>query len=211
MPEQFEAREFSTPPGRWYLTAATTDETDQTQQFLSEDAAKAIAALLNRPIPMSATVDSSNRPQVADHHVSRRMKVIPWAKTLAPGTADDMRMAQAIVDSDAVLRVYAATEWDCLDDDGKLWLAAIVREAQRLALVSAQGKGMFESGYIACWSDTFMKDGSHTPPITDAVIERAWDIYLATREATHTVDCASFLIASPGPCDCGYGEVSADG
>ena len=46
---------------------------------------------------------------------------------------EDFRLAHAIVDSDPVLRVYAATEWDCLDDDGKTWLAVIIREASRQA------------------------------------------------------------------------------
>lgn len=36
--------------------------------------------------------------------------------------------AAAVVESDAVIRTYAAVEWDCLGDDGKDWLAAIIRE-----------------------------------------------------------------------------------
>lgn len=40
-------------------------------------------------------------------------------------------MAAAVVDSPAVLSVYAACEWDCLDDDGKSWVEAIVRETVR--------------------------------------------------------------------------------
>lgn len=38
--------------------------------------------------------------------------------------------AQAIVDSDEVLRVFAACEWDCLSEDGQVWIAAIVKLAQ---------------------------------------------------------------------------------
>ncbi|AYO78346.1 hypothetical protein EBF16_16485 [Sphingobium yanoikuyae] len=45
-------------------------------------------------------------------------------------TDEDFRLAHAIVDSDPVLRIYAATEWDCLNDDGKTWLAVIIREAR---------------------------------------------------------------------------------
>ncbi|WHO37854.1 hypothetical protein PMI04_014935 [Sphingobium sp. AP49] len=48
-------------------------------------------------------------------------------------TPAELRLAHAIVDSDPVLRVFAAVEWDCLGDDGKQWIAVIIREAQRLA------------------------------------------------------------------------------
>lgn len=36
--------------------------------------------------------------------------------------------AEEITNSDPVLRIFAACEWECLNDDGKLWVAAIVRE-----------------------------------------------------------------------------------
>lgn len=50
-----------------------------------------------------------------------------------------MAIAEDIADSDAVLRsAYAAVEWDCLDDNGKEWIAAIVRETLARA---AEGKG----------------------------------------------------------------------
>lgn len=38
--------------------------------------------------------------------------------------------ARTVVGSDPVIRVFAACEWDELHDDGKVWLATIVREAQ---------------------------------------------------------------------------------
>lgn len=38
-------------------------------------------------------------------------------------------MAHEIAKSDPVLRVYAAPEWDELNDDGKLWIVEIVRQA----------------------------------------------------------------------------------
>ncbi len=42
--------------------------------------------------------------------------------------------AEAICDSDAVMRAtYTACEWECLDENGKEWIAAIVREAQAQA------------------------------------------------------------------------------
>jgi len=35
----------------------------------------------------------------------------------------------------------------------------------------------FEVGYGACWADGFIKNGSKAPfPLTDAVIDRAWQI-----------------------------------
>lgn len=37
-------------------------------------------------------------------------------------------IAAAINDSDPLMAIYAAPEWDCLHDDGKLWVAALVRE-----------------------------------------------------------------------------------
>ena len=42
-------------------------------------------------------------------------------------------LTASIVDSDPVLRTFAAPEWDCLDDDGKAWLCAIVGETMRRA------------------------------------------------------------------------------
>jgi hypothetical protein len=42
-----------------------------------------------------------------------------------------LAIAQQVVDSDNVISVYAACEWDELHDDGKLWVSAIVEEARR--------------------------------------------------------------------------------
>lgn len=42
-----------------------------------------------------------------------------------------LAIAQEIANSEAVLGVYAASEWDELHDDGKLWISAIVAEARR--------------------------------------------------------------------------------
>jgi len=41
--------------------------------------------------------------------------------------------ARAVADSDAVLRVYAAPEFDEMGDDGKEWIRALVVEARRTA------------------------------------------------------------------------------
>lgn len=131
MSEKLEAREFRNPAGRWYLTLATANEANPAEQFLSEDQAKGIADTLNRPIPMAASVEGSNRPRVEDT-IARRMKVIPWPGTPL-ATPEELRLAHAIVDSDPVLRVFAAVEWDCLDENGKKWIAIIIREAARQA------------------------------------------------------------------------------
>jgi hypothetical protein len=40
-----------------------------------------------------------------------------------------IREAEAVVESDPVVSSYASCEWDCLHEDGQLWIAAIVREA----------------------------------------------------------------------------------
>lgn len=51
------------------------------------------------------------------------------------------RTAAAIVDSGPVISTYAACEWDCLSDDGKQWIMAIVKEAagrHRAALEAIQ-------------------------------------------------------------------------
>lgn len=51
-----------------------------------------------------------------------RAEFIPSQKQLSE--------AEAIVDSHEVLSAFAACEWDCLNDDGKVWIAAIVKAAQ---------------------------------------------------------------------------------
>lgn len=48
-------------------------------------------------------------------------------------TADEMRFAEAMVNSDAALRVFSSTEWDELGDDGKAWITVVIREAMRIA------------------------------------------------------------------------------
>lgn len=45
-------------------------------------------------------------------------------------------LAREIVDSDPVIRVYAAPEWDELGDDGKEWVAAIVYEVLKKSAAS---------------------------------------------------------------------------
>lgn len=42
----------------------------------------------------------------------------------------DFKVAARVVDSDPVTCAYAACEWDELSDDGKVWIAAIVRESR---------------------------------------------------------------------------------
>lgn len=45
-------------------------------------------------------------------------------------TAALLREAEAVVNSPAVIRTFAACEWDELGEDGQAWIAAIVAEAQ---------------------------------------------------------------------------------
>lgn len=42
-------------------------------------------------------------------------------------------VAESVVNSAAVMSIYAACEWDCLDSDGKDWIMAIIRETLRRA------------------------------------------------------------------------------
>ena len=106
-PAQYEAREFRTPDGRWYITRADASEADPAQQFLSSEEAQGIAAMLNLAAPAGA------------------------GTTPLP-TPAELRLAHAIVDSNPVLRTYAACEWNSLDENGQAWIAVIIREAQRL-------------------------------------------------------------------------------
>jgi hypothetical protein len=48
-------------------------------------------------------------------------------------TTADLAIAQQIVDSEQVISVYTAIEWDEMDPAGQTWLAAIVREAAHKA------------------------------------------------------------------------------
>lgn len=48
-------------------------------------------------------------------------------------TSDFLMVAAMIVDSDPVIRTFAASEWDELHDDGKNWVAAIIRETLAFA------------------------------------------------------------------------------
>lgn len=55
------------------------------------------------------------------------------AQYRAKPISDYMVQAEAIVESGPVIGVYASCEWDCLDENGKEWVAAIVREAMARA------------------------------------------------------------------------------
>ena len=52
-------------------------------------------------------------------------------------TARDHRIAREVVDSHPVVSAYASCAWDELHDDGRVWMAAVVREAQARAAPSA--------------------------------------------------------------------------
>lgn len=63
-------------------------------------------------------------------------------------SAEDHRRAQAIVDSDPVLRTFGAVEWDCLNDDGREWLAIIIREAMALSAEEPVGEVVLFGGSL---------------------------------------------------------------
>lgn len=52
-------------------------------------------------------------------------------KRLPNPVADDWALAASINNCDAVMKVYAAPEWDELSDDGKAWVVALVQEMRR--------------------------------------------------------------------------------
>lgn len=54
----------------------------------------------------------------------------PLPRFVQPGPAD-MRLAAHVVDSHPVISAYASCEWDELSSDGRVWIAAVVREAVR--------------------------------------------------------------------------------
>lgn len=53
----------------------------------------------------------------------------PLPPFIQPSTSE-MMAAEQIVDSRPVISAFAASEWDELNSDGQVWIAAIVREAR---------------------------------------------------------------------------------
>lgn len=158
-PAQYEARAFTIPDGRWYICRVAASDLDEEQRFLSEPEAQGICAMLNLAAPAGA------------------------GRTPLP-TQDEMRLAHAIVDSNPVLGVYAAPEWHSLTEDAQQWAAVLIREAKALAQKQADTRTMFEAGFLACWSEAFVKGGKRAPfELTDAALDRAWEIHVATRES----------------------------
>ena len=105
-PPQYEARPFKIPDGRWYICRAASDDLDEDQRFLSEPEAQGIVAMLNLAAPTGV------------------------GRTPLP-TQEELRLAHAIVDSNPVLRVHAAPEWQELAEDAQQWAAVLIREARR--------------------------------------------------------------------------------
>jgi len=67
-------------------------------------------------------------------------------------------LAESIVDSQPVVATYAACEWDCLDENGKVWIAAIVGEAiRRTQGVARVGQGKHPS-HVTRFSDASSYD-----------------------------------------------------
>lgn len=65
--------------------------------------------------------------------MNRLIESMSAAQIRALPTTDFLIVASLIADSDPVLRTFAASEWDELHDDGKLWVAAIIRETLAFA------------------------------------------------------------------------------
>lgn len=65
--------------------------------------------------------------------MNRLIESMSAAQIRALPATDFLIVASLIVDSDPVLRTFAASEWDELHDDGKLWVAAIIRETLAFA------------------------------------------------------------------------------
>lgn len=61
-----------------------------------------------------------------------KLYLVPPAKPANPvrdkPLSDFISAAREIVDSDSVLSIFAACEWEELGDDGHDWVAAIIRE-----------------------------------------------------------------------------------
>lgn len=57
-------------------------------------------------------------------------ELAPLPPFIQPSRAD-VAIAARLVDSRPVISAYRSVEWDCLDGDGQIWIAAIVREARK--------------------------------------------------------------------------------
>lgn len=150
-------------------------------------------------------------------------------------TPEEFRFGQAIVDSDPVLRIYAACEWDCLSDDGKTWIAVIIREAIKTPKRATSepdwlkiAKSAGEHGVRYRTNASLMKFLDAVRPSLAPVIADLSEADVATnsrdlaerlltdlphtapanRDVMHAADCISFFAASPGPCDCALDEVT---
>lgn len=66
-----------------------------------------------------------------------------------------MGQAESIVNSKSVISIYAACEWDELSEDGKVWIAGIVRETlvRASASIAAIEPDEEAAGCPATWGD----------------------------------------------------------
>lgn len=74
---------------------------------------------VREPHPAAAMQSEAVLPHIV--HKASVVRAMPVSSFVAE--------AEAVVNSQPVLSIYAACEWDELDEDGKLWVAGIVREA----------------------------------------------------------------------------------
>jgi hypothetical protein len=62
-------------------------------------------------------------------------------------------------------------------------IAALEAASPPDQLTGDAAQDVFEAGFSACWAEVFARAGQVAPfPLDNATFERAWRIYLATRE-----------------------------
>lgn len=77
---------------------------------------------------------------------------------------ENLRIAREIVDSFPVLRVYAASEWDELDENGQLWIAEIVAETRRRFAPQIEGRKR-------CHGNLHPAPFALTPPLVGRIVD----------------------------------------
>lgn len=65
------------------------------------------------------------------------LNLVPPSPFIQPSRAD-LAMAARLVDSHPVISAYGSVEWDCLHDDGQVWIAAIVRETRKEQMIPGE-------------------------------------------------------------------------
>jgi hypothetical protein len=79
------------------------------------------------PIKLVNMPRRSEDPSLAKANDDNGMNLFATPKAMA-GAEPMAILAESIANSEAVLRVYAAPEFECLSEDGQQWIIAIVRD-----------------------------------------------------------------------------------